>query len=273
LVLFAGREWTDDLDEALTRGLASCRRDDAGLLVLVLFPEGSLAADAARLDPRMRDLGERLEAPLLWNEDVRAGWSTALSAPGGDSGAAWRLLSPDGGVVWLHDGRVDADMLSQVLDACLFPSEPARPARYEVPVHDGVLTPGQIDALFGHPHRERAHCPPLSLLRDPSDLARVVDTVSFVNAGSAPTADHVRRLTDEHGDRYGGGPLAVVVIDGADAADAAEVAEALGPGYAAYGDADGSIAASFGVRSWPTSVRVGEPTPVDIRHLSVEASS
>jgi len=114
LVLYLADAWNANAASTLQAGLERCRREDAGLLVLVLFREGGLRDGDPELQSRLEELGEALAAPMLVSEDVRGAWSTALALPTRTAEPEWRLITPEGVVRWVHHGRADAELLAQI---------------------------------------------------------------------------------------------------------------------------------------------------------------
>jgi hypothetical protein len=102
----------------------------------------------------------------------------------------------------------------------------------------------------------------MSLLRNPGEAIRtVVSTVTFATGATARSASEVRTIAPASTRQDGGGPIAVVVLDGASADVATTLNDELGAGYLAIADGDGRIAESFGVRRWPTTIPVGDTRP------------
>ena len=198
LVLYVGERWNPDTAGILRDGLRACRRDDAGLLVLILFKEGSLTAGGPDLRSELDRLSTSLEAPVLANEDVQGSWSAALGFRSGGGERAWRLISPRGGVTWMHDGRIAAEALGAALDGYLLPSPP--PQAKQVRPHVEVGMPMAATALhpgFGDMMAEaESRCPPLPLGR----FGSLGSIVAFVNL----KADSSRAQLREIADRYAG---------------------------------------------------------------------
>jgi hypothetical protein len=230
LVVRAGDEWNRDVAVALRDGLASSRRRDAGLLVLVLFPDGTVMRSGAELMAQFGELAAELEAPLVVNEDVGGSWSKALRMDGAEEAAArrlaWRLISPTGGVTWAHRGPTTPRELASALDDYLFPS----PAAAVTPIVPGLelgarasslaLGAGLIEHLF----EVDSPCPPPPLGR-----FGVATGVTFVTKNSAASDAALRNLAEEHGRRTSE-RVTVVIVDGAGAGDLDELSRSLPEG-------------------------------------------
>jgi hypothetical protein len=252
LVVRAGAEWNREMGVALRDGLASSRRRDAGLLVLILFPDGTLMRTGAELSAEFNELRAELEAPLVVNEDVGGSWSKALRLDDSEArnrGLEWRLVSPTGGMVWGHRGAITSDGLRSAVDDYLFPSPP--PA--VTPVDPGVA-PGTRASALGvgarlgdYPIELESRCPPPPLGR-----FGVGTVVAFVAKNSASSEAALRQLREKQG------RFAVVIVDGAGAMEVAELGRSLPEGTLVIPDANGAISKRFGVRTWPSSVTFDE---------------
>ena len=121
LIVRAGNSWNREVAMSLRDGLQDCRRQDAGLVVLVLFSDRRLMEAQPELLEELRALAADLEAPLVVNEDVEGSWSNALRIEDRD-GVEWRLVTPTGGVTWAHSGHLGARELAHALDDYLLRS-------------------------------------------------------------------------------------------------------------------------------------------------------
>jgi hypothetical protein len=259
LVVFVDEGWTDADARTLADGVSGCTREDAGLLVVLVLREGMFDPAADDGPARVRALADRLEAPLLVSEDVHGGWSNALGFENGNGTPCWRLLSPDGGMLWKEDERIEPAELAAVLDGCLYPSAKASPSTIHVELDWG---PAALATLLGVGHQRRSDvtepgCPPFDGLRH-DDMPLIVSAVSFVHKDAASSSVEVDRLRAENEGRGAQDPGVVLVLDGATDAEANELGESLGSAFMVIADPDGSLAAGAGVRSWPTTVAVGD---------------
>jgi hypothetical protein len=264
LVLHAGRTMNDEFAATLRGGLSECRRNDAGLLVLVLFEEGVLSGPNDDLISPLRDLAARLDAPLVINEDVKGGWRRVLFVS--SEAPAWRLLSPDGSILWMHEGSLGSAELAHALDDLLYPSSGAQPSAVQVDLGSRFVSPEMFEPLFRNRLPERPHCPPWRVhgIR-PSDVA---SAIVFVQTGERASAERLQVLQTEvgaHGASDGG---VLVVVDGADDAEARELAAALGERFTVVADPDGEGARELGVRCWPTIVAIEEPTLLGVQEVT-----
>src|SRR5207237_8523026 len=150
----------------------------------------------------------------------------------------------------MQDEAPAPDGVSGTLDSCLYASAPAQAAAVQDGLHDAVFSPAGIGAIFWHPRRERAHCPPGGGFR-PSDLATVASMVSFVRKDSSAAAELLSRLREEHSQPTDDEPGVVVVLDGATDDEAEQLTACLGPAVTVVPDPDGALAGAVGVRFWP----------------------
>jgi hypothetical protein len=250
LLLYFERSWDREIASTLRGGLEGTRRDDAGLILLVLFREGVLGAVGSHLACEVEEIGRTLGIATLVNEDVRGGWNTAYALRAGSGELAWRLLSPGGGVTWMHDGRLAARELAAALDHYLIPSPQPKPGL----VRHGVAIGMQVSAAALHPgFRERdGNCPPLPIGR--GIVASTV--VSFVQRDSAASEAQLRKLSAQYGERGDESPRVVVVVDGADERETERMKNEIGFEFATFPDSGGRITDRFGIRIWPTTITI-----------------
>jgi hypothetical protein len=265
LVLYVGERWNPDTAAILRDGLRSCRRDDAGLLVMILFKDGFLTAGGQELRAELDHLSASIEAHIVVNEDVQGSWSSALAFRSGTGERSWRLIGPGGGVTWMHDGRIAAEALGAALDGYLLPSPPPQARRVlprvEVgsPIAATALHPGYIDLMV----EAESRCPPLPLGR----FGRLGSVVTFVNMKAASSHAQLREIADRYSGSGENSPVIVAVVDGVDADQADAFGNDLGLDIATIPDPVGMIARRFGVRVWPTTVtlnRLGTVSNVEI---------
>ena len=109
---------------------------------------------------RIQSLTSTLGAPVFATEDVNGAWAQAYSIPE-DSPLSWRLLRPAGGVSWMHDGELQGERLSGVLDACLIPGTPSRFASIDAPLRPGVqLNASAFHLGIADLEAVQSRCPP-----------------------------------------------------------------------------------------------------------------
>ena len=246
LLLYVDRMWDGEIAATLTEGLERSRRRDAGLQVIVLFKEGALNR---RLAARVEDLASSLGAPVLVNEDAQGAWSTHYALPS-DGGDAWRLISPGGGVTWMHNGRLRGETLAHALDQCLIPSKSAK-ARL---IRSGTEIGAQVSAIALHPGyadliETELKCPPISVGR-----LGVGSVIAFVQAGSAASHAQIQELRARYAQSGEDRPFVAIVVGDADARTAEALKQQLELEFPILADPNGTISRRFGVRFWPTTL-------------------
>jgi hypothetical protein len=261
LVLYTDDRWDPETIDVVKDALEACRRNDAGLALLVLFRENSRStADLRRAMEQVQGLTLGLGLAAMVNEDVRGTWATALALPVGRGRQAWRLLSPGGGVTWLGDDRVDRETLTAALDACLIPSSPARPVAVDTAVSVGVRVPPGALAMPAPAANDapwQSNCPPLHLGRVTPAGTKVVLVQPHSEASEAVLNDISRTAGEAHD-----GPLVLVVVDGAEDHEADSMRDYLGLPFATLADPTGIISNRFGVGIWPTVITIGPDSRV-----------
>jgi hypothetical protein len=257
LVIFVGDSLSEEHARAIVDGLVGCAREDAGLLVAIVLSEGALDGQDGDRVRSLRAFANRLEAPLIVNEDIDGTWSSALSIDRDRGETAWRLVSPGGGVLWTKDGAVSADELSSTLDECLYPSPPATPSAVQVEQEWSAETiAGLLGAVHMHPPHEVTRPCPATFTVNPTDIGLVVSGVAFVHKSAGSSSNEMARLRTEHAERGENDAGVLVIVDGATESEANRLGVELGPGFMVVADPDGAVAAGAGIRFWPTTVAV-----------------
>ena len=218
----------------IAEGIDRAGREDAGLVVLVVVPEGTLDEGAATT---LRERGPEREAPIHVIEDVSGSWAQAF-ASALDSGPAFRLVGVDGRLVWSYDGTVDAETLAGALRENLQPSG----------------APGLIPLRPGPPIGRRLVGlePPIA---EDSMIAGADQPLSicFALDWASSSRRQIHRLNERAASEEG---LSVVVLADTGAAEAAEFARAHAPQLIVIPDPDRSITAGYDVWLWPTTLSV-----------------
>lgn len=264
LVVHAGERWNPEIGTVLRDALAGAQRLGAGLQVLLLFADGTLANQGRLLEELSRLDGD-LEAPLTVNEDVRGSWSAALVMDSGDGEVQWRLITPTGGVSWGHRGRIDPRQLARVLDTHLYPAPPpgVQPLVSGI-VPGAIISPAALDSgLLGDIADYFAiedQCPPpLGLFSGPAHAV-------FVQADSVSSQSAIKQLAERLSSSEGEYPMVALVVDGASADELERLRGTLPEQFIAIPDPRGNISSRLGIRTWPTSVSIndGAVTTVEI---------
>jgi hypothetical protein len=237
--------------ETLCAGLEACTRYDAGLSVLVLFPEGQLdeygAEMAAELESAMRERG----IPGHVNEDVQGTWSQALGFNERGGGFGWALLSPDGTVPWKTTSEAGVEGLGLILDEHLRRVGDFKPAPQATRLQIGTrLSAADLTVNIGDLlDLAEAPCPPVPIAR----LAPKDTMFAFVHASAESTMQNLHNVI-----RHYAGPetAVVVVMEGAQAEEAQTRQRQMGLDVLAVPDPKGKLSSRFGIDVWPTTVLV-----------------
>jgi hypothetical protein len=264
LVLYVGSHWNRESMLILREALHGSRRRDAGLAVVVLFGDGVLARGGRGLLAEVEEMAPALGTPVVANEDVLGTWSAALALPHEGADVAWRLVSPGGGVTWMHDGRLRSDALRSALDTFLVPSPPAAPE----PLAGRIMPDDVLLATAFHPgltelmQPEERPCPfpPVATGFDAS-------IITFARRSASSSAAHLRDLHARYGDTTREGTHVVVVLGGADQRDVEALKNELGVDFTVLPDPQGTMSRRFGIRFWPTTLTVdGSGVVTDIEY-------
>jgi hypothetical protein len=261
LIVYAGRDANREMAGVLREGLEGARRPDAGLALLVIVPEGQLAAAYAEPDGLLADVrrtAERLGLATVFAEDVGNHWASALNV-GSDRNTVWRLTDPRGDVRWIWGGRVTGDALMKALDHNLVTS--VNP-KSEI-IGAAIVGIGkQIGIDLVRPDVIGRHCPPLPLGRAGAGGT----VVTFVLPDSAASETHLRDLAARQQRSVDTAPDIVVIVGGAEQADAETYVARFGHRFIALADPRRTVTSSFGVRIWPTTFsldRVGKVEAIE----------
>lgn len=247
LLLKIGEQWDREHEVVLLESLNRSKRDDAGLAVVVVLPDGRLESDGHDLARHIESLGGQAGAPVLVNEDVMDSWSKAFALLPGRDG--WRLISPGGGVTWMHDGRTSVEDLTLALDEGLFPSGPPRPVWASPSIRRGARI--DLSALTQNLRGPASrHCPPY-----PKSRFGLQETViAFTLAGSRASAAQLKRLSSLAERKSREDTSVAVVMTGACERELSKCQSELSRELLLLPDPDGAVARSLGVSSWPMTI-------------------
>jgi peroxiredoxin len=231
IVHFPDEESLADLS-ILTQAVERSGRPDAATsIVCVISPEDL---------PRLRPV-----AGVAFADDTD-GWERMT---GVRERPATVLIGTDGKIVWRHDGRLEAESLTEVLRARL------SPGIYRRRLLKSHLRPGERAPDFLIPSPGGGGIT-LSMIGRPAVLL-------FWKVSSRPSVDSLALLRETLR-KSGGNEIALIAIH---AEDGAETANALGDEAVIVApDPDGAIAEAYGVNVWPTTIVIEESgVIVDIR--------
>lgn len=223
----------DPLVEAANR-----LRNNTSLVITVVVPAGTFDATRSEVEHRFGVPAEGV--PLIaFTEDDEGGWTQAF---GVSSTPSIFLVNARREFVWMREGCPRADELVAALDEHADSDAQARLSPLRLTVSPGDAAP---DARFEDGQDRYA----LHRLR-----GRAV-VLTFWQSWSAPCLSELQRLQQVH--RQGReAPFIVGFHGGAEAGSIEEVRKRLGLTYPLAQDHQQRIARSYGVRCWPTTIRI-----------------
>jgi hypothetical protein len=254
-VVYTGGGLDGETAHILAAGLAASVREDAGLMVLLLVDEDTAATHGAEFATKADALSDRIGAHVQIVENVGQSWTRRLATT--PDKPAWRLITPNGGFTWAHDGPITSDDLGAVLDDHLRPNPPPTFEPVGTTLTEGSsVPPWAVPAKMPSPIQRR-HCPRIYTI--PRDYF-----VGFVRSDSQPSMDQLTEWQPATAAGLPTVPPLFAVVDG-DAAQASQISERH-PHIDVIPDPAGVISDRFGVRIWPTIVGVEDGLVTGIRH-------
>jgi len=225
--------------EGLADALARVQRDNASLGVIVVLPAAAFDSPRKELEGKLASIRERLSTRLHVTEDAEGGWTRTFGAAKTPS---LYLINARRQFVWKHEGALDTAALAAALDEHLLPAPAprARPLRLAVSPRDRAP-----DVFFqdggNHSALHRLRGQPVVL--------------SFWQSWSAPCLKELRRLQGLHEQRSEA-PYIVAFHGGKDGKALDAIRKQLGLSFPLVQDVDQRIARTYGVRCWPTTIRI-----------------
>ncbi len=244
MVVYSGGGFDREAANTLAAGLDASAREDAGLMILVLVREEAALDGGAGLASEIAEFSHRIGAHVEVVEDVALSWTRRLAIP--PDITAWRLITPNGGFAWSHDGPITPAELGRALNVHLRPS----PSPNLRAIRAGVESATYIPPIMIGDDRPNRTCPRTRLVSPTHTSAGVI----FAKAGSRPSELQLAaaaRMWPQHSESA---QDVVVVLDGDE-----KQADELAPNYPEFeliSDPDGHIADRFGIQIWPTIVAV-----------------
>lgn len=236
LVCFA--RWPEPLD-ALADALRRVRRPELPLSVIVVLPAGVFDKTRAEVEQTIAAIRDRISTRLQVTEDDEGAWTRTF---GVEATPSLYLIDAGRQFVWKHQGILDPDTLVAALDQHLLPGPPPRGRPLRLTVAPGERAP---DFAFQHAGGEFA----LHRLRGRQVL------VNFWQSWSAPCLKELRRLKALHDGEHEP-PFIVALHGGSDQKGLDTIRRELGLPFALVPDPEQQIARKYGIRCWPTTVRI-----------------
>jgi peroxiredoxin len=214
-------------------------RVDRPLRVIVVVPPGAFDGRRKELEAKLALAREHPSTRLHVTEDAEGGWTRTFGATKLPS---IYLINAKRQFVWKHEGAPDPAQLAAALHQHLLPapSPRSRPLRLAVSIGDRAP-----DVFF----QDGASGSALHRLRGQPVL------LNFWQSWSAPCLKELRRLQGLHEQREGA-PFIVSFHGGKDTKALETIRKQLGLSYALVQDTDQEVARRYGVRCWPTTIRI-----------------
>jgi peroxiredoxin len=208
------------------------------LRVILVLPAGTFDRRRSEVEGSLVKVRDQIATRLQVTEDSEGAWTRTF---GVSKTPSLYLFDAHRKLVWKHEGEPDAVEVAAALDDRLTPAPPprARPLRLAVALGDTA--------------------PDFSFQQDRGDFAlhrlrgREV-LVNFWQSWSAPCLAELRRLKSVSEQRDA--PFIVAFHGDADAKRIGAVRKELELSFAVVPDPDQRIARKYGVRCWPTTVRI-----------------
>lgn len=265
LVVFAPRDWDAASTGILTQGIDACRRFDAGLNVLILFPEGLL--DERQIDTAAIERGLGTVGLLCHvNEDVDGSWSGALGLAERGADVAWAIVTPEGAQAWRHIGAVKPQELGAALDLHLRRTPDAGVVGYEAPLEAGRVldTHALRFPLADDDSADEPRSPPLTLSRGATGDTILV----FIHPRASMS---IRNLRSVAARRKSEADRVVAIVEGVGAKEIETWRRDQGIDFVAVPDPEGRLGRRFGVDTWPTTITVSAGGMVSDVAVGIEA--
>jgi peroxiredoxin len=238
LVYFLDRRADRPL-RALASVLSSMRRRVAlGLLVVV--PPGTFDGRRREVEAELGSLGEGPLGGVHVTEDDEGGW-TRTFAP--SRLPATYLVDARRRFAWRHEGDLEPHILAAALDRHVVPAPVPRRRPLRLAISRGQRAP---DAIFRDDNDRQ-----LALHR--ARGSQII--LAFWQSWSAPCLRELARLQAARG-RGVGTALVVAFHGGKDEGALGDVRRRLGLTFVLAHDAHQRVARAFGIRCWPTTVRL-----------------
>jgi peroxiredoxin len=210
-------------------------------VLIVVLPSGTFAGRRREVEAKLGSLGKEFNAHLVLTEDYTGSWQRAFDAKKMPS---TYLMNSKGAFVWKEEGAFNADAFVAALDKYLPKGRVVRSRRLNLAVQPGERPPR---ALFADDFGQRLA---LRKLRGHPVL------LNFWQSWSAPCIRELERLQTLYEKGEKNAPTIVAVNCDANGDALAEFRRKHKIGFVLVHDANGSIARSFGVNCWPTTLSI-----------------
>jgi thiol-disulfide isomerase/thioredoxin len=232
--------------EALSRS-----KNASSVVTVVVLPAGAFDATRREIEDKLGLSGET-SGPLHFTEDDEGGWTRTF---GVSEAPSLYLVNARREFVWKHEGIPDPKAIAAALDEFVVPTVPLGFSPIRMAISPGEAAP---DVAFADRGRGYA----LHRMKGKDVL------MNFWQSWSAPCLAELERLQRLSDDDQA--PFIVAFHGGADAKAVDAVRKSLGLSYPIVQDSRQQIGLRYGVRCWPTTVKVDADGRVD--HVQMGAA-
>jgi peroxiredoxin len=236
LVCFA--DWPRPLD-VIADALSRMQRKSVPLTVIVVLPVGAFDKRRVEVEGTLARIRDQIGTRLHVTEDDEGAWTRTFATA---TTPSMYLINARRQFVWKYEGQPDAAALASALDEHLLPAPAPRGRPLRLAVALGDRAP---DVSFHHDGHEFA----LHRLRGREVL------VNFWQSWSRPCLTELRRLQGLYEERRDP-PFIVAFHGGKDGKRLDTIRKEVGLSFALVADVEQQIARRYGVRCWPTTIRI-----------------
>lgn len=237
LVYFVDDSSDRPLDSLVTA--LSQTRNSSSLVTTVVLPAGTFDTSRREIESKLGLSREGLRTSFHLTEDDEGGWTRTFGA---SSTPSMYLINARREFVWKHEGEADPALVAAALDQYIVPTSPSRFRPLRLSVSPGDAAP---DVEFEDGGDQYA----LHRLRG-RDVV-----MNFWQSWSAPCLAELLRLQRLH-QAGPEAPLIVAFHGGAKSEAVDDVRKRLGLSYPLVQDLQQQMARSYGVRCWPTTIKI-----------------
>ena len=213
-------------------------KNASSVVTVVVLPSGAFDASRREVEDKL-GLSGKISCPLHFTEDDEGGWTRTF---GVSKTPSLYLLNARREFVWKHEGTPDPKAIAAALDEFVVPTVPLGFSPIRMAVSPGDAAP---DAAFADGGRGYA----LHRLKGRDVI------LNFWQSWSAPCIAELERLQRLH-EECRPPPFIVAFHGGADAKAVDVVRKRLGLSYPVVQDSRQQIGLRYGVRCWPTTVKI-----------------
>ncbi len=223
-------------------GKVLARRLNIPVVLIVVLPSKTFAGRRREVEAKLGSLGEKFNGHLILTEDYTGSWARTFDAKKMPS---TYLMNTKGEFVWKQEGKFDADAIAAALEKYFTVPRAIRFRRLSLTTRPGERAPNA--SLIDDTGLRLS----LRKLRGHGSIL-----LNFFQSWSIPSIQELQRLQGLQDQGGENAPVIVAVSGDAKADVLAEVRRKYKLGLALVPDPNGSIARSFGVHCWPTTLSI-----------------